>query len=176
MVNLRRGVPDDHPLSRSFSETDVRRVKSELDSIFDFSENNLEREDVSVSDGPKGAATVEPDGQLSEGEFDTFTDKAKSSEKLGFDRLSKQNFAIESELDTPRPLEVHQNRGEETATTDVERKARVTLDPEQYAKNPGSFDYPFVDTPAEFRDRFGDDPSPMRKFDEMAGDDGIFEW
>lgn len=176
MVNLRGKVPDDHPLRRTYRQTDVRRTRAELDSIFDFGDNNLERDDVKVTAGPKGAATVEPDGRLDEDEFETFTKKAKSTNKLRWDPMAKENFSWGNKLDTPKPLEVHASRDDETIRNDIQRKARVTLDPEQYAEAPGEYDYPFVDTPSGFRDKFGDKTRPMKKFERMAGEDDVFEW
>jgi hypothetical protein len=176
MRSLRDRVPDEHPVSRTFSKTDVKRTRADLSSIFNFGQNSLERDDVKVTDGPKGAATVKPNGRLDEREFETFTEKAKSSDKLGWDPMAKQNFARGAKLDTNPPLEVHGSRDDETIQNDIQRKARVTTDPEKYAESPSRYDYPFVDTPSGFKDEFGDESFPMRKFEQMAGEDDVFEW
>lgn len=174
MANRRRSIPNDHPLADTFDDTDVKRVENDLGGIFDFGSNELERDDVKVFSGKKGAATVKPDGYLDDDEFETFTEKAKESEKLGWDPMSKNNYAKGSKLSTPKPIDVHLSRDKSRAQADTDRKAKVTTDPTKYASDPTRYDYPFVDTPTEFRDEFGD-----KSFDDLeqkAGRDSIFEW
>jgi hypothetical protein len=174
MPNRRKKVPRDHPLFGTFDDTDVKRVNEDLDDIFDFGSNELERDNVKVHRGRKGAATVEPDGYLDDEEFETFTEKAKSSDKLGWDPMAKENFAKSNKLSTPKPIDVHLSRDRDAAQADINRKAKVTTDPAKYANDPTRYDYPFLDTPKEFREEYGD-----KSFDELeskAGPDDIFEW
>jgi len=176
MPDGRKRVPDDHPLTNIFRDVDVERTEEDIDDIFDFSENELERDDIDVSAGSVGAATVEPDGFLDDDEFETFTEKAKESDKLGFNKMSKDNFAKSDELSTPKPINTHLDRDQDTVVADVQRKATVTTDPAKYANNPERFDFPFVDTPKEFRDEFEDTRRPFDKFESMAGEDDIFTY
>lgn len=175
MPNNRKKVPKDHPLQTTFRETDVRRAREDLDDIFDFPSNNLERNDVKATKGSKGAAKIEPSGYLDDEEFETFTEQAKSSPKLGWDAMDKSNYAKPNKLDTPKPLDVHLGRGQEAAQQDTKREAPVTTDPAKYASNPDQLDYPFVDTTADFKDKWGDESNAFAKLDEKAGPDNIFQ-
>ncbi len=92
MANDRKRVPKDHPFHSTFAETDKRRTENELDDIFDFGSNDLDRDDVTVSPG-RGGGKVEPSDRLSDDKFETFNEKAKASDKLGWDPMDKSNFA-----------------------------------------------------------------------------------
>lgn len=62
-----------------------------------------------------------------------------------------------SERDVPDPMEVHESRSEYAQRQDEARDARLTTDPEQYAKDPNSYDFPGVDTGPQFRESEGED-------------------
>lgn len=176
MGNGRKRVPKDHPFHDTFAATDKRRTEKELDDIFDFGTNNLEREDVTVSSG-KGGGKVEPSGRLSDDEFETFTEKAKASDTLGWDPMDKSNYAKTNELETQTPAGAHFGRSAEAAKQDTRREAPVTTDPEKYANNPDEYDYPFLDTTKEFREKYGDKPNAFERIDEKAGaDDVLHDW
>jgi len=177
MVDRSR-IPNDHPLKSILTDVDVKRTKNELDDIFEFDSGPLEREDVDVSRGPRGVQ-VEPNGFLEGEEFDAFTDAAKDSGKLRFDQMDNSNFVVESELQTPDPWDVHSERDRDTAIADSNRKAKVTTDPVKYANDPERYDFPFVDTPQEFRDEFEDSSFATRgfnMFEKRAGPDDIFDY
>lgn len=175
MDNIRQRIPEDHPVNTIFRDTDKRRAEAEIDDIFDFS-GQLSRDDVSVSHGGKGAAVIEPEGYLDDPVFESFTEQAKESEKLGWDPMGKENYVKPSTLRTPKPLDVHTDRSEEAINQDIQRKAPVTTDPQKYAENPDEYDYPFVDTPSEFKDEFGDKINPFNRFERMAGEDDVFRY
>lgn len=174
MPDYRRAArKEGHPLASMFDDIDVKRTKEDLDSIFDFSDSPLERDDIDVHPG-RGAGVVEPDGYLDGEEFDAYTEAAKESEKLGWDPMAKENYAKSNKLSTPEPLQAHLSRGDEVAQNDVNRKAKVTTDPVKYANAPSRYDFPFVDAPSRFREKFKD--TSWNKLEEKAGRDEIFEW
>lgn len=53
--------------------------------------------------------------------------------------------------DAPDPREVHQDRSVYAQRQDSARDARITTDPETYASDPNSYDFPGVDTGPTFR-------------------------
>lgn len=169
----RGDLPRDHPLRRSGPEIDRKRTQNELDDIFGFSQNNLERDDVQVKRGGSHAVKVEPSGSLDDEEFDTFTERAKNSQKLGWNPADKSNYPRTNQFDTPSPFEAHQDRSTYAAKQDVKREATVTTDPEKYANNPDRYDFPFVDTTQDFKQRFGDKANPFKAVEEAAGDDDL---
>jgi len=57
---------------------------------------------------------------------------------------------------TPDPREVHKSRSEYAQKQDLARDAELTTDPFEYAEDPGSYDFPGVDTGPEFRDAQGE--------------------
>jgi hypothetical protein len=142
-----------------------------LDTIFAFSQNELERDDVQVSRGGSQGVKVEPSGSLDDEEFDTFTKRAKNSPKLGWNPADKSNYPRTNQFDTPSPFEAHQDRSTYAAKQDVKREATVTTDPEKYANNPDRYD--FVDTTKEFKQTFGDEANPFKAVEEAAGDDDL---
>lgn len=171
----RSDVPRDHPLQKTFTPTDVKRTKEAVDDIFDFGGSPLERDDIEVNNpGSTGAAKVEPAGFLADEEFESFTEQAKESEVLGWNPMTKTNYAKENQLPSESPFEAHTDRSTEAAQQDTRRKARVTTDPLLYASDPDSYDYPFLDTPTEFKEEFGDES--WRELEERAGPDDIFTW
>jgi len=52
----------------------------------------------------------------------------------------------------PDPRVVHSDRSEYAQAQDVARDAEITTDPEEYATDPNSFDFPGVDTGPTFRE------------------------
>jgi len=172
MVDRSR-IPTDHPLKRILPKVDAQRTKKELPNIFNFESSPLERDDVDVQTGPRGVH-VEPDGYLDDNEFSAFTDAAKESDALRYDSMDQSNFVVQSELETADPWAVHSERERETAIADTNRKATVTTDPELYATDPERYDYPFVDTPQEFRDEF--ESASFSRFEREAGADDIFRY
>lgn len=171
----RKNVPQDHPLKRSFTEIDQRRVEKEIDDIFAIDESPLEEDDIEIGSSGSHGVSIEPSGYLGDEKFEAFTEQARESEALGYNRMDKTNYLKRDEaLDTPRPFAVHTDRSTEAAQQDTRRKARVTTDPEKYASDPDSYDYPFVDTPSEFKDKY--DSTNWNKFERMAGEDDVFEY
>lgn len=175
MDNLRNRVGEDHPLRKMFTPTDQRRAEKEVGDIFDFAGSALEPSDVDVKP-PKstGAARVEPSGYLGDEKFDAFKNQAKASEKLGYNPMGKTNYVKEQQLDSERPLQAHASRSDDAIQTDIEKKATVTTDPELYAEHPDRYDYPFIDTPKEFKDEFGD--KSFAALERKAGEDELFTW
>jgi len=174
MENFRDQIPESHPLTRTYRQTDYRRAQEDIDEIFTFENDPLDRDDIRVTPGSIGAATVEPDGFLDDEEFESFTEQAKESDALGWNPADQSNYVNESELSTPAPVNVHGNRSERAVQEDIQKKARVTTDPVKYANNPDHYDYPFVDTPAGFRDEFENES--FAEMDQRAGEDNIFTW
>lgn len=174
MVNRDVNVPEGHPYRDINGFVDAQRTKAELDDIFQFDQNNLEREDVEVNHR-SGSASVDKTRSMTDDEFETYKNRAKQSEALTFNGSRKEWVVQPAELDSPDPLKVHTDRPRETMETDKNRKARVTTDVETYASDPEAYDFPFLDTPSQFEDE-------VPNFDEagflerQAGDDGVFRF
>lgn len=52
----------------------------------------------------------------------------------------------------PDPRRVHESRSDYAQKQDLARDARITTDPDQYASDPNSYDFPGIDTGPTFRD------------------------
>jgi hypothetical protein len=52
----------------------------------------------------------------------------------------------------PDPRRVHESRSEYAQKQDLARDARITTDPDQYASDSNSYDFPGIDTGPTFRD------------------------
>lgn len=173
----RKNIPKDSPYQAVISFTDQKRAEKEAESIFNFGNTPLEKGDVKVtSPKSKGAAKVEPSGFLGDEKFGAFTDQAKQSDKLGYNPMSKTNYVKESELESERPFQAHQSRSRDAIEQDLDRKAPVTTDPTLYAENPGKFDYPYLDTPPEFKEEYPVASTSIQELDRKAGDDEILNW
>jgi hypothetical protein len=123
---------------------------------------------------------IEPNRNLSDDEFDTFTEARRESPVLRFDGNKRANVVKSRAVDDadlpPDPREVHEARSEAAQQQDESLDARVTVDPAQYASDPDSFDFPGVDTGPGFESVYGDDLSSNRfdKVEERVQRDGPF--
>jgi len=171
---LRDRLPKDEPYREIDGFVTAQRTRAELDSIFEFSETNLERKDIEVNRTRNGAV-VDKTKSLTDEEFDTYRERASRSEKLQFSGQRKNYRVKPAALDTPSPLKVHTSRDRDTMNTDSERKARVTTDPEQYARAPESYDFPFLDTPDSFEE-VASDVDPGGWLSRKAGADDLFRF
>lgn len=113
---------------------------------------------------------IEPARNLSDDEFDTFTEARRESPVVRFDGNKRANVVKSRAVDDadlpPDPREVHEGRSETAQRQDESRDARVTVDAEQYASDPDSFDFPGVDTGPGFESVYGDNLS-SNKFDNV---------
>ncbi len=128
--------------------------------------NQLEEDNPSLEgelrvDATGRQASVDPDGYVDDDTFDAFRDAVSDNRAISYSGSS--NTIIESRVDeenkVPNPHEVHENRSEYAQAQDEARDARITTDPEQYASDPDSFDFPGVDTGPRFESTFGSDPT-----------------
>lgn len=81
----------------------------------------------------------------------------KEGQKQPFKNIEKSNLKsmIENERiedSPPDPRRVHESRSEYAQKQDKARDAKLTTDPDKYASDPNSLDFPGVDTGPEFRD------------------------
>lgn len=173
MVKRKVDTPESEPYHDIGGLVQQKRTQAALVDIFEFSENNLEREDVEVG-RKRRTAFVDKTGSMTDEEFDTYTEKARESDALEFSGQSKHWVAQPAEIDAPRPLVVHNDRPESVQETDKNRKARVTTDVETYASDPEAYDYPYLDTPPEFEAEFEEAVFPENEIDRAAGDDDLF--
>jgi hypothetical protein len=171
----RSDIPASHPLGKSKKQIDVKRTRGELDSIFNFGESELERDDVEVDIGGTHGVTVDTASYLDDDEFEAYTESARESDKLGYNQMNKSNYPRRNKLDTPAPFDVHQDRSKEAAQQDTRREATVTTDPETYASDPTRYDFPFVDTTAEFKQEYANELNPFQAVEEDAGPDDLLQ-
>jgi len=113
-----------------------------------------------------GTPTVEPTENLTDDEFEAFTQARQESPFLTFNKYEKRNEVRESEVpdedQPPDPREVHESRSEYAQEQDENRDARVTTNPRKYANDPDSWDFPGVDTGPEFERVYGSSLSASR--------------
>lgn len=125
-----------------------RRVSSLVDETF---EGTGIRDELEVkADGSK--VTVDPDGYLEDDEFQTFRDNVSEIANFRGTSSGGKNVVIPSRVEDelpPDPMEVHESRSEYAQKQDEARKARLTNDPELYASDPNSYDFPGVDVPED---------------------------
>jgi len=174
MVNRDVNVREGHPYRDINGFVDAQRTKAELDGIFQFDQNNLEREDVEVNHR-RNSASVDKTRSMTDAEFETYKNRASESDALTFSGSRKEWVVQPAELDSPDPLRTHTNRSRETMENDKNRKARVTTDPETYASDPEAYDFPFLDTPPQFEEDFV--PSFVSEgsfLERQAGEDDLF--
>jgi hypothetical protein len=125
-----------------------RRVSSLVDET--FADTGI-RDDLEVkADGSN--VTVDPDGFLEDEEFQTFRDNVSEIANFTGTSSGGKNVVapprVEDDL-PPDPMEVHESRSEYAQKQDEARSARLTDDPELYARDPNSFDFPGVDVPED---------------------------
>lgn len=128
--------------------------------------NQLEDDQPSLEgqlkvDATGSQAAVEPDGYVDDDTFDTFRGAVSNNRSISYSGNSNTVFEsrVEEEEKVPNPYEVHESRSEYAQAQDEARDARITTDPEQYASDPNSFDFPGVDTGPRFESTFGSNPS-----------------
>jgi len=130
------------------------RVEQEAESLFDFSGGVLDRDDVDVVRGGRYGKGVKKKSNLTDEKFSVFSNTLSESGSFEFNSAAGFWLADKSELDAPDPRQVTQSRDPDAVRQDRQRKARVTTDVGKYASDPDSYDYPFIDTPPEFKDEF----------------------
>ena len=173
-------IDDDRTESGAKGVIKSAMIQSSKDDIFDFQNSPLEPNDVETVDKPGGKG-FETAGHLEEDEFEAFRSTLNQSDAFTFQRNQEYWRADVDELPAPDPREVVKQREPTEVAQDRELKARVTTDVDKYASDPGSFDFPFVDTPPEFNDEFsrstlaGTHIEGKSIFKE-AGEDRLFEW
>jgi len=125
-----------------------RRVSSLVDDTF---EGTGIRDDLEVkADGSN--VTVDADGYLEDDEFQTFRDNVSKIANFSGTPSGGKNVVAPSRVEDelpPDPVEVHESRSEYAQKQDEARKARLTNDPELYANDPNSYDFPGVDAPED---------------------------
>lgn len=139
--------------------------------------NQLEEDNPSLEgelkvDATGRQASVDPEGYVDDDTFDAFRGAVSDNRSISYSGSS--NTVYESRVDeqekVPNPIEVHESRSDYAQAQDEARDARITTDPEQYASDPDSFDFPGVDTGPRFENAFGSDPSArdLKKTQESA--------
>ncbi len=157
------------------------RLESEKDKLWDFDDSPLEENDVNQTSGRYGQG-FKKSGNLDDEEFDAFKDPLSDSQAFEYRSGGNLWSAEENsdELQTPNPSKVSNSRSKEAIRQDRRKKAPVTTDPEKYASNPDRYDYPFVDTPPEFTEKYADQvfsswDVKTDKIDKDAGKDDVIE-
>lgn len=119
------------------------------------------RDDVGV--GMQGTdPTVETTSSLPDDEFDTFRDTVGDFTTFVGGPGPDFNEVDESALDdVPDPRTVHEQRSEVAQRQDERLSAPLTNDPQKYARHPGEYDWPGVDSPA------GSEASDASTLDEL---------
>jgi len=106
---------------------------------------------------------IEPKGNLTDDEFEAFTEARQESPFVNFNPRNKTNEVQQQEITDsklpPNPREVHESRSEYEQQQDESRDARNTLNPFTYASNPDSYDFPYIDSGPEFEGMYGESGS-----------------
>lgn len=82
--------------------------------------------------------------------------KRKLSKSISLGQLDQRMTRGSVTPGVPDPRRVHEDRSEYAQKQDEARDAKLTTDPEEYATDPNSLDFPGVDTGPMFRQKEGE--------------------
>jgi hypothetical protein len=151
-------MPNEFVFSSDYDDfVNQQQAEALAERVFEFDQTKLERDDVSVSGGAdNGAARFKKNGSLDKEEFDLFRSKARSAGLTfqtggsGGGSWKLDNETVDQRI--PDPRDVHEKRSTEEKSKDENLRARVTVDPVEFAEDPDRVDYPLIDTPPEFEE------------------------